>query len=94
MLDSQTENGFYKIQSEGVLDGGRTGLAKTAEYDFNEMYAYISADYVSIINIGSKTGSGAAGAGYKAGGYGGICRKWSGIFRYRPGTFRRGAEAG
>ena len=55
VLDSQTENGFYKIQSEGVLDGGRTGLAKTAEYDFNEMYAYISADYVSIINIGSKT---------------------------------------
>ena len=55
VLDSQTEDGFYKIQSEGVLDGGRTGLAKTAEYDFNEMYAYISADYVSIINIGSKT---------------------------------------
>lgn len=22
VLDSQTENGFYKIQSEGVLDGG------------------------------------------------------------------------
>ncbi len=54
VLGSRTENGFYKIQSEGVLNSSRTGLTKSAEYDFNEMYAYISADYVRIVNNGSK----------------------------------------
>ena len=38
---------FYKIQSDGVLNSDRTKLDNsTGEYDFNNMYAYASKQYV------------------------------------------------
>lgn len=50
------ENGFYRIQSEPVLNSGRTAIdSKTGVYDFNAMYAYVSKDYVSKITDGSGT---------------------------------------
>lgn len=45
------ENGFYKIQSDGVLNSERSSLVSgKKEYDFNKMYAYISDDYVVEVN--------------------------------------------
>ena len=46
-------NGFYRIQSDPVLKGGRTGIdTSTGKYDFANMYAYVSTSYVTIINFG------------------------------------------
>lgn len=48
-----TENGFYKIQSDGVLNSGRTAInTSSGAYNISSMYAYISADYVTIVNDG------------------------------------------
>lgn len=54
ILDEQPENGFYRIQSDGLLNSSGTGLDKgTGEYNFRKMHAFISTDYLSIINQGS-----------------------------------------
>lgn len=54
VLDSNPVNGFYKVQSDAVLNAGRTGIASgVGEYNHDSMYAYISADYVTIVNQGS-----------------------------------------
>lgn len=54
ILNEQPENGFYKIQSDGRLNSAGNGLDKgNGEYDFSKMHAFISADYLSIINQGS-----------------------------------------
>ncbi len=53
ILSTETENGFYRIQSDGVLNAERSSLASAWEYDFDSMYAYISADYVSVANTGT-----------------------------------------
>lgn len=51
--NSAAENGFYRIQSDAVLNGDRSGVnAGTGQYDFDSMYAYISANYVSAVNQG------------------------------------------
>ena len=55
ILNSSQENGFYKIQSDGVLKSDRSGVTKeTGKYDFDSMYAYISAEYVNIVSKGEE----------------------------------------
>lgn len=52
--DSTPENGFYRIQSDAVLDSGRTSVVSgSGAYSFDAMYAYISSDYVQIVNQGT-----------------------------------------
>lgn len=42
------ENGFYKVQSDPVLNSGRTEInSKSGEYNFSSMYLYVSKDYVT-----------------------------------------------
>ena len=53
ILSTETENGFYRIQSDGVLNEERSSITSAWEYDFDSMYAYISADYVSVANTGT-----------------------------------------
>lgn len=54
VLDTNPVNNFYRIQSDAVLNSGRTGIASgVGEYNFDTMYAYISADYVTIVNQGN-----------------------------------------
>ncbi len=48
------ENGFYKIQSDAVLNSERTATdSSSGTYDRDKMYAYISADYVTIVHTGN-----------------------------------------
>jgi beta-N-acetylglucosaminidase len=45
------ENGFYKVQSDPVLNAGRTAInSSSGVYNFSNMYAYASADYVTIVS--------------------------------------------
>ena len=56
------ENGFYKVQSDPVLNSGRTAIdSLTGKYNFSNMYAYTSADYVTVVsgNAGSSPNPGA-----------------------------------
>lgn len=54
VLDSTPVNSFYRIQSDAVLNAGRTGIASgVGEYDFDNMYAHISSDYVTVVNKGN-----------------------------------------
>lgn len=54
ILNKTPVNKFYKIQSDGVLNSGRTAIdTSTGNYDFSKMYAYISADYVKLVNSGN-----------------------------------------
>lgn len=55
ILQNKTaENGFYRIQSDGVLNSGRTALVSgDGKYSYDKMYAYISADYVVPVNQGN-----------------------------------------
>ncbi len=55
ILNSKATNSFYKIQSEPVLNSSRTAISSSGKYDFDNMYAYISSDYVTIVNNGSAT---------------------------------------
>lgn len=56
ILDETATNSFYRIQSDGVLNSGRTALnSSSGQYSFSSMYAYISSDYVDIVNDGSST---------------------------------------
>lgn len=48
------ENGFYKIQSDPVLNSSRSGIdTSTGNYDYNRMYAYASKDYLTMVNQGT-----------------------------------------
>lgn len=54
VLNKTPVNKFYKIQSDGVLNSGRTAInSSSGVYDFANMYAYISSDYVKIVNNGN-----------------------------------------
>ena len=54
ILNKTTENGFYKVQSDGVLNASRSDIVyDKGEYDFDSMYAYMYADYVTIVNNGN-----------------------------------------
>lgn len=53
VLKSTPENSFYKIQSDGVLNTARSALdTSTGVYNFSSMHAYISSNYVTIVNSG------------------------------------------
>ncbi len=45
------ENGFYKIQSDPVLNAGRTGIdTSTGKYNFSSMYGYLDKQYITLIS--------------------------------------------
>lgn len=46
-------NGFYKIQSDGILNSSRTAIVgNSGKYNAANMYAYASKDYITIVNNG------------------------------------------
>lgn len=50
------ENNFYKIQSDGVLNEDRSAVnSSSGKYDVDKMYAYISADYVTVVRTGASS---------------------------------------
>lgn len=54
VLNQTPVNKFYKIQSDGVLNSGRTAInSGSGVYDFANMYAHISSDYVKIVSKGN-----------------------------------------
>ncbi len=54
IVNEQPENGFYRIQSDGRLNSAGTGLEKgNGEYNFSTMQAFISADYLKVVNTGN-----------------------------------------
>lgn len=57
LLDGSATNSFYKIQSDGVVNAGRTAVIKTTgNYNFDTMYAYISSSYISVVSQGTYGG--------------------------------------
>lgn len=51
--DMAAENGYYRMQSDAVLDDDRSGLKTgTGEYRFEQMFAYIHSDYVTVVSQG------------------------------------------
>lgn len=47
----EAKDGFYEIQSDGVLDEKREGVVKSSgNYSFEQMYGYMSADYLTMIS--------------------------------------------
>ncbi|PWJ48355.1 glucosaminidase domain-containing protein [Faecalicatena contorta] len=53
---------FYKVQSDPVLNSGRTGIdGSTGRYDFSKMYAYVSSNYVTVVS--GKVNQGTPGEG-------------------------------
>ncbi len=51
--DQNPENGYYRIQSDGALNSDRSGIMTgTGEYDFEQMYAYMHSDYVTVVSQG------------------------------------------
>lgn len=54
ILDKEPVNGYYKIQSEPVLNYSRTAIASAGEYSKYSMYAYASCDYITIVSEGTK----------------------------------------
>lgn len=54
IMKASPENGFYRIQSDPVLNSERTGMdSSTGHYLHAFMYAYVHSDYVQIVNQGS-----------------------------------------
>lgn len=50
------KNGFYEIQSDPVLNNGRTGINTTSgNYNTDSMYVYISKDYITAVSTGNTT---------------------------------------
>lgn len=47
------EGGFYKIQSDPVLNESRTKIAESGEYNYDKMYLYASTGYIDLISKGS-----------------------------------------
>lgn len=50
VLDTNQKNGYYKIQSDAILDEGRTSIQKESEYSFSNNYAYINASEITLIH--------------------------------------------
>lgn len=59
ILDQEKNyNGFYRVQSEPVLNSGRTAIdSSTGAYSFNNMYTYASTSYVTIVSKGTNSAS-------------------------------------
>lgn len=56
LKESQASGSFYKIQSDAVLNSGRTAVSTgVGEYNFDNMYAFVSSDYITVVNKGSDT---------------------------------------
>lgn len=46
-------NGFYKIQSDGILNSSRTAIiGNNGKYNATSMFAYASKDYITVVNNG------------------------------------------
>ncbi len=45
-------NGFYQIQSDSPLASDRNSLSSGADYNYDTSYAYISSNYVTLVNKG------------------------------------------
>lgn len=53
VLDKQPMGDFYKIQSDPVLKSDRSAINKdSGNYKFSDMYAYVSKDYVGLVDVG------------------------------------------
>lgn len=53
LMSTTAKNGFYMIQSDGLINGSRTGLdVTTGSYSFGNMYAYVSTSGLTIVNVG------------------------------------------
>ena len=51
VLIKGSSGSFYQIQSDPVLNSGRTAVdTASGVYSFDDMYAYISKDYVSVVS--------------------------------------------
>lgn len=51
LREEEPQEGFYEIQSDAVLDKGRnTVVKKNGAYHFDSMYAYMSADYLTVVS--------------------------------------------
>ena len=52
---SEPVDGFYEIQSDGVLDKERSKVVKEGgTYSFEQMYGYMSSDYLTVISKAEK----------------------------------------
>lgn len=50
-------DGFYEIQSDGVLDKERSKVVKeNGTYNFEQMYGYMSSDYLTVISKAENQG--------------------------------------
>ena len=51
--DMALENGYYRIQSDAVLNSDRSGMnSGVGEYQFDQMFAYIHSDYTAVVSQG------------------------------------------
>lgn len=51
VLIKGSSGSFYQIQSDPVLNSGRTAInSSSGAYNFSNMYAYISKDYVTVVS--------------------------------------------
>lgn len=51
--DKNATNGFYEIQSDTALNSNRTAVSTSAEYNYDKDYAYVSSNYLTIVNNGN-----------------------------------------
>ena len=63
-------NGFYKLQSDPVLNSGRTAIDNSSgKYNFSSMYVFASKDYLTVVNGKvSQGGSDSSGGSDNSGG--------------------------
>ena len=61
ILDSSQGN-FYKVQSDAALTANRTAVSDAGNYDFSNMYAYVSSGYVNKVLEGSGSSGEAGGS--------------------------------
>lgn len=53
ILDMALENGYYRIQSDAVLNSDKSGTdTGTGAYLFDQMSAYMHSDYVTVVHQG------------------------------------------
>ena len=51
--NKNTENGYYKIQSDSVLTSDRNAVSSVSEYDYDKNYGYVNSSSVRIVNQGN-----------------------------------------
>ncbi len=58
VMSEERKNGFYKIQSDALLKEDKTSVDSNSDgsYNFNHMYVYSGADYVTVVNNGTASG--------------------------------------